>query len=291
MGRLWTVNDSWNTVISLAIGILFGLVQPSIERIVAHLLAYICYKLPSSYRAEQDEDEDPDESTPLRSSSQRSRIERGSLSKSRHRRCTRANAAKVVSLVTVVAFIIAGTFVTRFSIEGTALSASKRCGAWGLKDDANNAALDEDALVQGEKETRAGQYARDCYSAHSSSRLNRCSVFKEALIPTSQLSMNQQCPFVDQTYCPGDSYTAVKFSTGIVDATHIGVNRNRAPKFNRTTICTPFDLNAGFVQHLDRRGEYGYELGPVTGDKYQSQYTFHQLGDPWYYDVRAYTMR
>lgn len=182
--------------------------------------------------------------------------------------------------------------ITKLPSDEMALVGSKDCGLWILRDDANDAAIDEDSSIQGPRETRAGLYARDCYRPKSSPDFDRCSFFA-----TNQLHVDkyedQPCPFVDSTLCAGNGHTAVKFSTGKVPVTQVGLNTQHPSKLNRTAFCVPLNLEAGFVHELsDVPGHWGYELGPIYGDDtIVSNYTFVQVGNAFNYDVRSYTMR
>lgn len=78
----------------------------------------------------------------------------------------------------------------------------------------------------------------------------------------------------------------------------IGINAAATPKFNRTTMCVPLNIEGGrqgpgIVERTNETltGWWRYNLGPVDSDAYHSQYTFEQSGGPFYYDVRSYTMR
>lgn len=303
MGRMCTVNQTWYTVIINTVGVIFGLSQPRIERILSHLFAWIAYffwpRLCSWFSRKSRssglrESGDPEERRRLNESAL---IPRGD-SYSNRDEAGKQNPrlmtfAKVVSLLLVLlgtGYIIAGTLVTEPQDGEAALSAAKVCGAWGLSDDANPIAQDEDALIQGEMEKRASQYARNCYGSQSATSLTQCLVFRKDRIK-STLHTGRQCPFKNSTYCWGDGYTAVKFTTGLADSNIVGLNADPAPKINRTTVCVPLDVDAGFVEKLGYLGEWGYKLGPVHSDEYSSDYTFRQFGDPFTYDVRSYTMR
>ena len=204
---------------------------------------------------------------------------------------------RVISVCIIIAWAVAGSFVSVMPIDNAGLLASDTCGLWGLKDDANDAAQDKVALTRGRMEARAGQYARDCYPPQSTASVNQCSVFKYPLIPTFEFNRNQACPFVNETYCDDTGYTAVRFSTGLVDATRIGINTSKPPKFNRTSICVPLNLrdrDQGGPEFVERGSEawrWRYDLGPVGGPEDPSEYTFYQYWDPFDSDVRSYTMR
>lgn len=306
---IWTVRDDAYTAINILVGILFGLTLPSLHRILKHLIAVVCYEAPYIRRKlisskHVDGRSATDETIPIlhMPSNEDSSSATRETTPSSHRLSTgsRQRRAQItwwtsfILILICISLNVAGMFVTKIPAKEAALSGSKRCGYWGLIDDANAAAVDADTLLQGEKQTIAGQYARDCYGPRSATSTNHCSMFREQAIDITDIEMHQQCPFVNDTYCPGTGFTAVKFTTGLVDAKTIGVNVEKAPKLNRTMMCVPLDIKAGFVEDLNEgneTGQYGYRLGSVGSVENTSNFTFRTWGDTFEYDVRSYTMR
>ncbi|SMR61827.1 unnamed protein product [Zymoseptoria tritici ST99CH_1E4] len=242
-----TFDDKWYTAIIISIGVLFGLALPAIQRLLAHIIAAIGFEISKRWL------------TPAA-------IPDHFLDKG-------PKYLSAFAVVVGIAYTIATTFATNLAAGEAALSSSKICGAFGLRDDANTAAQDADALLQGEKESKAGQ---------------------QPYIKTAHVDQEQRCPFVNETYCAGNGFSAVRFSTGSVDAKDIGINAGHTLSFNRTSICVPLDINAGFAKDLgggSEIGKWGYELGSVGSEQYSpSEYTFQQYGDPFSFDVRSYTM-
>lgn len=291
------MGDKLYTFIQLLIGVCFGLTQPCLERIISHLLGWICYCVgqgfsrPSPGRSR----EDPERAALLGGQKSRSCLCPPIDLISCDRYSVRNWTAKVTSLLIVVfgiAYIVAGTFVTTIPTDQAALSGSMKCGVWGLVGKAQGEAQNKDALIQGQKETRAGQYARDCYGPQPAASLGQCSIFMKPYVPAFREERKLECPFIDESYCAGDRFTAAKFTTDLADAASIGINAKRPPKFNRTTICVPLNLRQGFVERTSSRiGHWAYNLGPVHSELFSSNYTFRQFGDPFDTDVRSYTMR
>lgn len=291
------MDEGWYIFATSVIGVCFGLAQPCVERVLTHLLAWIHYGYQRlRKRPLQGSNQAHDDRTPLlpRATPASSRKTRPSPLNCCSNLRSRDVVAKVLSglvLLASIAYAVAGSFVTSVPSEKAALSGSGTCGLWSLRDDANGVAQDADAMLQGEKETRSGLYARDCYGAQTSTGLDECMLFRQRKIDSS-VERGQECPFANNTYCASTGFTAVRFSTDQANARNIGVKVRDPPRFNRTSICVPLDLNAGFVRRLSRsNGHWGYDLGPVYSDEYSSNYTFTQYGDPFEYDVRAYTMR
>jgi hypothetical protein len=156
--------------------------------------------------------------------------------------------------------------------------------------------MDTDDLLQAQKETRSGQYARDCYGQRSVTNPDHCNFFNSQAILYDDILLEQECPFEYFSLCAGGGYTAVRFSTGLVEASKIGINSPNPPKFNRTTICVPLNMEQGFIKEIPpdkqhRDYQYEYDLGPVGNSEYQSNHTFHMFGDPFEWAVPAYSVR
>ena len=266
---------------------------------MAHLLAWALYSFGLS-KAESAQGVDPDDQTGLLSNTKRR--------KNRARYCcfpshgcnghsfSRVAAFLIAVSVVVfgIAFSVAGTFANGVSNGTAALSASTDWGLWTLQDDANSVSQDDDdLLVQGPREMAAAQYADNCYGSKSSTSSGECTRFRHADIPRKHPERGLRCPFLNQTYCAGNASMTVRFTTDLVDASHIGVSAKQPPKLNRTTLCTPLNVEANdLVYHYeDLPAHWEYNFGSVNGTLHQADYTFRQQGDPWDWDIRSYTMR
>ena len=214
------------------------------------------------------------------------------------KRSARGWKSMVLSLALIAiftAYSVAGSFSTTIPVEASGLSASKHCGSWSLRTDAGKEAEDDDDLLQAQKETRAAQYGRDCYGHRSVISPDRCSFFDSQSVPYN-VQIGQECPFQDKRFCAGGGYTAARFTTGLVDAGVLGINTDKPPKFNRTTICVPLNLDQGFIKEIPpdphhHDYQYEYHLGPVSDSDYHSNYTFRMFGDPFKWDLPAYSVR
>ena len=214
------------------------------------------------------------------------------------RRSDQGWARVIMWTILVIGFIgysVGSSLSATMPAGSSGLSASEHCGPYGLRKDAGAEAQDKDDLLQAKKEGEARQYGRDCYGHSSLAIPDQCNFFVGQAIPYD-VHLEQECPFKDINLCPGGGYTAARFTTGLVDASLLGINAEKAPKFNRTLICVPLDMNQGFIkeippdsQHHDYR--YEYHLGPVSGSEHHSDYTFRTLGDPFKWDMPGYSMR
>ena len=192
-------------------------------------------------------------------------------------------------------WVIAASFSATTRADSSGLSASKYCGSWSLKRNPGKQAMDNDDLLQAQKERRAGQYGRNCYGQRWVTSPDQCKLFDSQTIGYD-VSFDWECPFQNKNFCHGGKFSAVRFSTGLKDASVLGINTAKPPKFNRTTVCVPLDLDQGFVReippdvhHHDYR--YEYDLGPLNGSEHSSNYTYRTLGNPFKWDVPAYSMR
>lgn len=203
--------------------------------------------------------------------------------------------ASIMLLVLSMAFAVAGSFSSTIPADSLGLSASVDCGSWSLRTDAGKEAEDSDDLLQAQKEMRAGQYGKDCYGHRPVTNPDRCTFFNSQSIPYS-VQVGRECPFKDKNFCASGGYTAARFTTGLVDANVLGINSRRTPKFNRTSICVPLNIDQGFVRELapdteHRDYQYEYYLGQVEDSGYHSDYTYRMFGDPFQWDVPAYSIR
>nr|OQO17714.1 hypothetical protein B0A51_14464 [Rachicladosporium sp. CCFEE 5018] len=283
-GGVWklTVSEDDNVWITTISMLLYAVALPSIQVILAHtltfLLFYFNFKAPKKAEV--------NEASPLLPKTE-----------TKTKQPLRSYAWKVLiwSASVVVlgcTWALATDHASKNSAGEIALSGAVTCGYWGLRADANDKALNKDALEQGSKEARAGQYARDCYGFRTSNGPNQCEVFKEPSIETLEVFENQTCPFAEKKYCEDSQNTARILTTGLVDAKSLGINADRTPLLNRTTMCVPLDIDAGFARKPSDDSSIGaweYYLGP-KGDHNETEYTFRQFGDPFDFDVRSYTM-
>lgn len=158
-------------------------------------------------------------------------------------------------IVCFIAYSVAGVFSTEVPEDKSRLLASKDCGSWSLSDDADAQEQDLDDLYQAQKEARASDYARACYGAQSVASPDHCTFFYSQNI-TYSVKHDQPCPFHDPKICVRP-FSAATFTTGLVDATYIGINVENAPKFRRSTTCAPLKhagaICQGELNKRDRR--------------------------------------
>lgn len=119
---------------------------------------------------------------------------------------------------------IAGYFSAQVAADKTSRWDSDTCGTWRLNSNASGerAAALNDILYMREKESRAGEYARNFYGpANSTLQSMRWNFFYRKKIPYTA-GRPWDCPFGDEVcsrYQP-----SITFDTGLIDANDIGVN-------------------------------------------------------------------
>jgi hypothetical protein len=190
--------------------------------------------------------------------------------------------------------------ITQLPVNSSGLVDSQTCGSWSLRDDAGDGATDLYDLDQAQKERRAAQYARDCYAGQRSDGPDLCEFFAHPRIPYEIVESKEHCPFADVDFCD-KPYGAIKFSTGRISSSIIGINSLNPPKFRRTTVCTPLNVK-GNPQHFVRRvaGDgtpgsapyvYEYDLGQTRSSVSDGNYTFRTMGDAFGWDIPGYSVR
>jgi hypothetical protein len=146
----------------------------------------------------------------------------------------------------MVGFIILGVYVARIRANGPAIVDCKKCGLWVFNRQKGG---DESATRAGirdlEKETRAGEYAQNCYGTPDMFDVIQCNFLYRSRLSFSPAEYTSDCPFQNEI-C--DRNETVTFTTDTVDATELGINSRHPPKFHRRTSCTPLSMECPFIQ-------------------------------------------
>lgn len=204
-----------------------------------------------------------------------------------------SNGLTFVIILGSIGWSVWSSFATQLPTDSLGILSSKHCGMWSLEAGAGEAARADDALIRSRKERRAGEYARACYGNRSVNSPAQCSSFGNQTIRYH--SKRIPCPFVEKSMCAGNGFDdAVLFWTDPVDASIVGVNVDRRPKFKHTTICAPLNIDQGFVRKVtpaDANNDdiYEYYLGPVDGG--EVNFTFRTEGDPFDTRIPVYSVR
>lgn len=204
-------------------------------------------------------------------------------------------AVSLIAIIASVGWAVASSFATQLPADTLGLLDSKFCGSWSLMPGLGEPVKADDALYRSEKERRAGEYARACYGSRSAASPDQCTFFGTQSINYKTTKVG--CPFRDKTICAGgNAPIARRFTTDLVDARQIGINAPNAPKFNRTSICVPLNLDHGYVMeippdkyHYDYRHEY--HLGARNSSHFYSNYTYRTSGDPFNTGLPAYSVK
>lgn len=204
----------------------------------------------------------------------------------------RGKWAQIVNFaVVLVGWVVATSLVANVPTNNFGISNSQTCGVWNLRNNSSPLEIDRDDLVQARKEFRAGYYARNCYSGRSGADPARCNQFAQTAI--DYRCEKAHCPFRNHRFCYG-TYEATQCSTDWVDASALGINSPKNPRFKKTMICTPLDMDAGFVDPHEEDDEgwmFDYYLGPFDGSLNHTEYTFRQYGFPFKWGVPTYAVK
>ena len=186
----------------------------------------------------------------------------------------------------VFATITVATVLSAKDMVGgaTALLHSDHCGSGKLPEDSSNGARARAAAIDRQKEQRAGEYAANCYKKSGSLSPQGCNIFTEPNI-TYTRTYEQDCPF-DESICAYSSTTAtqsIKFDTGLLDATYLGLNIEHPYKFRRASTCAALSSDYPFVQNRTEYEStaYFYYYGSKYNDDGEKvvNYTYRTLGD------------
>ena len=184
---------------------------------------------------------------------------------------------------------IASVFSAKIASDRAGLSSSKYCGIWQCNEDAGGERADRDDWYNYQKEARASQYARTCYNSQDPSEPFSCRIFYNQSIAYTTKA-HQSCPFSSSELCHDGLYSAVSFDTGYVDASVIGINSAKTPKFRRIPSCSPLNMSEPYVSRSSsgtNSTAYQYYYGP----KDNTNYTFNTSGKPFEWLVPVYSVK
>jgi hypothetical protein len=138
--------------------------------------------------------------------------------------------------IPMLGFIILGVYVARIKANGPAILDSQKCGLWVFD---RKRGGDEAATRAGihdlDKETRAGEYAQNCYGIPDMFDAIQCNFLYRSRLSFSQAEYTTDCPFQYEICSQNQSVT---FTTDTIDANELGINSQTPPKFYRRTKCS-----------------------------------------------------
>jgi hypothetical protein len=181
-----------------------------------------------------------------------------------------------------------GVYIARIkSSNGPALLGSKECGLWTFDRKLGGEAATRAGIRDLKKETRAAEYAQNCYGIPDMFDAIQCNFLYRSRLPSRPVSYSTECPFQGEI-CGKNQI--VTFTTETLDASELGINSYPSPKFRRTTSCTPLSMEYPFIQNQTNNGTttYYYYYGTKPGHDPQVNYTFKTSGNPFGRLVPAY---
>jgi hypothetical protein len=183
-----------------------------------------------------------------------------------------------------VGMIVLGVYSAKIkSIGAAALLEFDHPGLWLFdRSRASREARTRAGVLDLEKETRAGEYAQNCYDTADSFDSIRCDFLYHRSIPFGEPDFTGDCPF-DLKIC-GERW--VTFRTGEVDASALGINVPATPKFRRNTTCTPLNMDSPYIRNETINGttSFYYQYGGKRRDGFNNppvNYTHNTTGNPF----------
>lgn len=181
----------------------------------------------------------------------------------------------------MIGFYILGALAARIQANGPALLDSQKCGLWVFD---RNRGGDEAATRAGihdlEKETRAAEYAQNCYETPSKFDAIQCNFLYRSKLPFSPPQYSIDCPFQNEICSQNQTVT---FISDDIDANELGINSGSSPQFRRRTRCTPLSMEYPFIQNRTENGTttYYYYYGGKPLHHPPLDYTYTTTGDPF----------
>lgn len=153
-------------------------------------------------------------------------------------------------LLFYLAILVCGVVTAYLATDNTALSAHPNCGTYYP----NAINYDELLFITNPYESAiqddSANWARTCYGAEPGA--DGCNDFVNQEIPFTV--QNSSCPFPDASMCYENGTSSVQFTTGAVSGSIIGVNAPQVFEFNRTSTCSPLNMNRTFIKLFDKTG-------------------------------------
>jgi hypothetical protein len=181
----------------------------------------------------------------------------------------------------MVGFIILGVYVARIKANGPAILHSEKCGLWVFdRHSGGDEAASRAGIRDLKKETRAGEYAQNCYGTPDMFDAIQCNFLYRSRLSFSPAQYTTDCPFQNEICSQNQTVT---FETDTIDASELGINSPHSPKFHRRTSCTPLSMEYPFIQNQTHNGTttYYYYYGEKPLHDPPLNYTYTTTGDPY----------
>jgi hypothetical protein len=181
----------------------------------------------------------------------------------------------------MIGFYVLGVSAARIQSNGPALLDSQKCGLWVFN---RTSGGDEAATRAGihdlEKETRAAEYAQNCYETPSKFDAIQCNFLYRSKLPFTPPQYSTDCPFQNEICSQNQTVT---FISDDIDANELGINSGSSPQFRRRTSCTPLSMEYPFIQNRTENGTttYYYYYGGKPLHHPPLNYTYTTTGDPF----------
>lgn len=180
-----------------------------------------------------------------------------------------------------IGLVVASILSVQLSKDSVALSNHPQCGDWVYK---YRSGYSGQPLLQFEHKTEAeaGKYAADCYGSFSDS--DSCSKFINSTLAYT-VENSTSCPFDGDDVCDGNP--VVRFGTGKVPVSVLGINAPDSYSISRSMTCSPLvagedHIALGISDKGDPLWQYWY--GPSMAD-----FTWQHPVEESSWDINGYS--
>jgi hypothetical protein len=191
------------------------------------------------------------------------------------------------SLAFYVAILICGVVTAYIATDSIALSDHPHCGIYipNATDYEAKSAIVQSYEWDLQEESR--NWAQTCYGAERGT--DGCNYFVNQEIPYT-VDRNAACPFQTADLCHGNGANSIRFTTGAVSGALLGVNAPKVYEFNKTTSCSPLNMNRTYIDFYKQVGttwSFRYYYGPSVniGNASFQTYRHTDFGDAPMYIV------
>lgn len=161
-------------------------------------------------------------------------------------------------------FVVCSVLLSGLSSGHIALSTSPNGGLWLPNNQTNGEdAFETSVPFDFRAQSESSKYARVCYNGGRAE--DGCDTFIQQALDYS-VNDTAACPF-ETSMCFGGPDSALEMSTGPVSARAIGINTPDPIEFERTTTCSPLNMNATYITAVEEDGvhTYSYNYGQTNG--------------------------
>jgi hypothetical protein len=160
-------------------------------------------------------------------------------------------------IIVFLAFLTCGVLTAGLANNSTALSEHPRCGLYLPKERQWPNNMNITRPYESALQIESAALSESCFEDGNTD----CGTFLDPAISID--ISNSTCPW-PEPICFGHDIKPIRLTTDAVSARRIGINSAGSLEFNRTTICSPLNMNRTYVNLVSQEGSkytYGYYYG------------------------------